>query len=203
MPDRRPEASDPDVKNCKTCLGLTYFSQSMHSRGKAPTCIGKPSHLNAADVSPSQPADSVPSGDFKFFCAGFSMYDKSQLPMKDGSSPSASNPAAVELPYCEGIEVVTSAELQHAPAELLRSPTGEAAPPAVSPAGSRPQRPKTWVEDSPGLKGTSLEDFPQKFGASAKKVFNRMCSNANQLATSAKRASDDLMNEFWGRGRDR
>lgn len=38
MPERRPEVSSPDVKNCKTCMGLTYFSQSMHSRGKAPVC---------------------------------------------------------------------------------------------------------------------------------------------------------------------
>ena len=41
----------------------------------------------------------------QFVCAGYSMYDMSQLPLKDGSINRESATAPVELPYCEGIEV--------------------------------------------------------------------------------------------------
>lgn len=71
-----------------------------------------------------------------------SLWSESQGPCM-GNAVQA--PAALCIETALGtMQVVTSAELQHAPAELLRSPAGEAVPPAVSPAGSRPQRPKTW-----------------------------------------------------------
>ncbi|KAK9868720.1 hypothetical protein WJX84_000709 [Apatococcus fuscideae] len=210
MTERRPEPSNPESKTAKPAWVSRTSARACNAReshcksSNSPRfsacpkqksgdkslqdclnflqrCVGKPSRYHTADALPSQPLTLSPAGTSSSCAWGTPCMICHRLPQKDGSSPDSST---VELPYCEGIEVVTAAELQHAPAELLRSPSGDT------------------VED-PTLKGTSLEGFPGKFGASATKILMRMRSNASQLATTAKRASDDLLNEFWGRGRDR
>ncbi|EIE25397.1 hypothetical protein COCSUDRAFT_61616 [Coccomyxa subellipsoidea C-169] len=79
--------------------------------------------------------DAVPAGDFKYFCVGMGIWDGERMKQ---NSKQASNPTdPVELPHCEGLEIISATQLQQTPVVLATSATI----PSTSEPPREPQRP--------------------------------------------------------------
>ena len=65
------------------------------------------------------PTDSIPGGggEFKYACVGYSAYDEQAL--KNAARRRQNPTDAIPLPYCEGLEIVSSEAINRTPAELL------------------------------------------------------------------------------------
>lgn len=106
----------------KACVGALYFSQHRYDRELSPVCMGfrkrKANDDNAIDVS--IPTDSVPGGDFKYMCIGYSAWDDEAL--RDAARNRRDSNDPVQLPYCEGLEVVSAAAINNSPELLSNGP---------------------------------------------------------------------------------
>ena len=64
-------------------------------------------------------------------CVGLSVYDEAQL--RAAGAKSRSSPLApVDIPYCEGLEIISAANVQESPA-LLAADAGAGQPPIFAP----------------------------------------------------------------------
>ncbi len=109
-------------------------------------CTGLAKRLRPGEEAAQLPTDSIPGGDFKYLCAGYSAWDEEGL--RAAARRRTSSADAVALPYCEGLEVVSSAAVAGRPELLTDGPgggprRGGGAPQgegATSDAGPRPGR---------------------------------------------------------------
>ncbi len=73
----------------------------------------------------------------QYFCVGMSLWDQERL---QAANKKAVKPGdLVELPYCEGLEIISAAQLQQAP--VILSNEAGALPQAAEPSSPEPQRP--------------------------------------------------------------
>jgi len=126
-------------------------------------CAGFSKRLQPEEGSTSLPTDAVPGGDFKYVCLGYSAYDPEAL--KTAARRRGSRADAVQLPYCEGLEVVSAAAMNSRPELLTGGPS--LAPPQDGGAGegdAEPnvrQRPgRTFGESAPLLHEYTLFGVP-------------------------------------------
>ena len=68
----------------------------------------------------------------QYFCVGMSLWDSEQ--MKQNSKEARSPTDPVELPYCEGLEIISASQLQQNPVVLTNN--------AGAPSTSEPARPQ-------------------------------------------------------------
>ena len=85
--------------------------------------------LRAGDDPLQLPTDSVPGGDFRYVCLGYGAYDEDGL--KTAARRRSSQAEPVQLPYCEGLEVVSAAAMSSKP-ELLTGGPPLGPPPATA-----------------------------------------------------------------------
>ena len=71
----------------------------------------------------------------QYFCVGMSLWDGER--MKRNSKEALNPTDPVELPYCEGLEVISASQLQQNPVVLANS----AGAPSTSEPSREPQRP--------------------------------------------------------------
>eukprot|EP00798_Chlamydomonas_sp_ICE-L_P012534 gene12534-15750_t len=142
----------------KCCVGISYYSQALQATGKPPMCFGA-TQQKEGPINVS--LDEVPSSAslFKHYCIGYSSYPKGDLTKhsKDG--------AVLQMPYCEGIELLLTEEEDEATNKdnrLIRGCMGsENAPastsmPASAPRSSAP-RPSTSAEGTAPAAGSSTD----------------------------------------------
>jgi len=91
------------------------------------------------------PTDAIPGGDFKYVCVGYAAYNEDAL--KKVARERRSQADTVQLPYCEGLEVVSAAAMSRKP-ELLTGgpPLGH----PHSPPGVAPQNEEASIRQRPG-----------------------------------------------------
>lgn len=110
----REEENAP--KKPRACMGVLYFNQRRYDSQKPPLCGGWRRSLPEEQLTGQLPSDSVPGGDFKYVCVGYSTYDEEGL--KRAAARRSSEADAVVLPYCEGLEVISAAAMSRKP-ELM------------------------------------------------------------------------------------
>jgi len=88
-------------------------------------CAGLSKRLRGDEAASPLPSDSVPGGDFRYMCVGYSAYTPEAL--KQAARKRASSADSVQLPYCEGLEVVSAAAMGRKPELLTDGPPGAAA----------------------------------------------------------------------------
>jgi hypothetical protein len=124
----------------------------------APTlqvCFGFGKGLNPAEEDAHTATDQVPGGDFKYLCFGYSAFDPEA--MKRAATARTNTTDPVQLPYCEGLEVVSAAAMSGKP-ELL---TGGASVSGTS-ASSDPNIPgREGVRERPGRAFTGRPGVPE------------------------------------------
>ena len=72
----------------------------------------------------------------QYFCVGMSLWDEER--MKQRSKQARLPTDEVELPFCEGLEIISASQLQQAPAVLTEA---AALPAEASPPVREPHRP--------------------------------------------------------------
>jgi len=149
--------------------------------------MGVPSTPAAGQVDMRNPATGL--ADFKYMCAGYSMYTK---PEKDGAGKRKGlGNDIVNLPYCEGLEVISSRDMQDNPV-LLKEGMADGAIGDAKPVG-----PSSSTEKSSPVPGmgknfvpganVDLEDFPSRFMRVAKKIVNKMYANLKSAVASLRK----------------
>eukprot|EP00884_Botryococcus_braunii_P000542 jgi/Botrbrau1/10489/Bobra.0133s0092.1 len=165
---------------CKTCAGILYFSNALNDRNAYPRCVGL-RNRNPQEC-PDLPPVQVPGAHFKYFCVGYSMYDEEQIKQNRKDRSSAADP--VDLPHCEGLEIISAAHVQQSPVLSTVGPAG-----LESGAGSEsPSPPAQGIVKGRNYGGMpasrteiDLTDFPQRFVKSSQRVLERMAANAQAL----------------------
>ena len=79
----------------------------------------------------------------QYFCVGMSLWDEER--MKQNSKQARAPTDDVELPFCEGLEIISAAQLQQTPAVL----TEAAAPVEAAPPIREPHRPGPTDRQAP------------------------------------------------------
>ena len=74
----------------------------------------------------------------QYFCVGMSLWDQERLKAANKQAVKPGDP--VELPYCEGLEIISAAQLQQAPV-ILSSEAGALPQAAAEPSSPEPRRP--------------------------------------------------------------
>lgn len=181
----------------RCCYGALFYSQAMHNKGTLPRCGGVPATRDVAYDLSSLQTESVPSGDFKYVCLGYSQYSEAELRARQRS---ATPGESIDLPYCEGLEVISAAAVEGPMLMKEGAGAGTAAdlsPPSGSgdmPAGGR--RP-AWV----GQPGVSVEEFPDRVYKTAGKIVTHMKRNLDHMAGSMRKTLQQLSNDIFGKGR--
>ncbi|KAL3132274.1 hypothetical protein ABBQ32_008859 [Trebouxia sp. C0010 RCD-2024] len=193
------KANDTQVPAHKCCLGMLYYSQSIHDKGKNPVCGGvRSKHLTSPDLA-EVPPESIPNGEFKYMCLGYSMHvDRQQKRQRSSTDQGAD---MIELPYCEGIQVVMATDTQQSP--MLQAEASQEAAPTQQATDRRPPR-RTYSggQADNNLGGVNLGDLSDRFIKTSGKIVEKMGSNLGQIAATAKQAAKKVGEQIWGKGRD-
>ncbi|CAD7701267.1 unnamed protein product [Ostreobium quekettii] len=183
----------PALRRHKCCMGALYYSQALMDSRMEPVCAGiRQTHKGGEDLGELQ-TEASNLVDFKYMCVGYSIYDEERMRRQ----PSRDDPASgVDLPYCEGLEIVSSRNLQGNPVLLKEGIEGPAgAPPSTQePAPKRknsffPGSGSTFVSE-PG--GVNWGKLPERFQKSSFLILQKMQQNAGYLATSMKRVIERI-----------
>ena len=200
-----PRSSPPP----RACLGATFFSRASATSGKAPTCAGISRRLSE-DTSleaASLPPEVAPDGDFSFCCLGLASYRQGQVPEKAASvtsgAPSTSATEAV-LPQCMGVQIIRAqAPLPPVPPAMAAARGEDASPGAAAPrpparvgAPPPPSSRSTPPLPARGYVLAAVPDLAAKMGRSAKKVADKMASNAAIVGVAARQAAEDMVGGF-------
>ena len=82
----------------------------------------------------------------QYFCVGMSLWDEER--MKQNSKQARLPTDEVELPFCEGLEIISASQLQQTPAVLAEAAIpAQSAPPVREP--HRPGPSDRWLTPSP------------------------------------------------------
>lgn len=215
----------------KACLGLLYFSQRRFDNEKAPVrgffcsdicmyvcmhvissvlrycqqvCAGLSKKMTERNFSTS--SESVPGGgDFRYVCVGYSAYDTEQL--RNASTRRHRHDEPVEVPYCEGLEILSAAAVSRN-RELL--PHGAGAGVSSNIPGNR-QEPKGERDASLEKHGRDAkrmvpvgnpmgatrdwEGFQERFEHMSKRIAEKMQSNATYMARSFVRSWQQIFSD--------
>lgn len=148
--------------------------------------------------------DSVPGGDFKYLCFGYSAFDAQELKRAAKNRTSRTDP--IQLPYCEGLEVVSAAAMSEKP-ELLTggaivdTASSSSAPPSDArhaPTRDRPGRTFTGRPDIGGPEAMDWDQFKERFDRMATKITDKMKSNATFMGNKLKQGWDQVLREIGG-----
>lgn len=181
----------------KSCLGALYFSQSRFDRERPPLCAGFASRL--PELTDDGLAESVPGGEFKYVCIGYSEWDEEGLKRAAQRRTTSTDP--VQLPFCEGLEIVSAAAVASNP-ELLSSPSGGTGNEKdIFPPKRPPPRSITGLSDPASLpEPPDWERLRAGFDRMSRRIVEKMASNAVLMATSIQKTWEDISGR-WGGGR--
>ncbi|GMH33250.1 hypothetical protein BSKO_01084 [Bryopsis sp. KO-2023] len=188
-------AEKSELKKHRCCTGALYYSQALMDRRMPPICAGlRQAHKGSEDIEKLQ-TEAANLVEFKYVCVGYSQYDEKRIieqPDRDGPAE-----GEVELPYCEGLEIISSRQLQRGPVLLkegLDAPTGpqrghEQVGPRRKSASANEDDPN-FVPEPPGR--FDWTKFPEKFQRTSELIVSKMQQNALHLISSAKKVLDQL-----------
>lgn len=193
-------------------MGVLYFNQRRYDSQKPPLCGGWRRSLPEEQLTGQLPSDSVPGGDFKYVCVGYSTYDEEGL--KRAAARRSSEADAVVLPYCEGLEVISAAAMSRKP-ELMSAggPDLSSDPSDSSRESSRGvedghapvrQRPgRSFVPGGADIpEGMTFDKFRERFERMAGRIVEKMGSNASFMGAHIKRTWQQVARELGGGGGD-
>jgi len=168
-------------------------------------CAGLSKRARKAASLPSFPAssESMPGGgDFRYICVGYSAYDTEQL--KEASKNRRRHDEPVEVPYCEGLEIISAAAVS-SNRELL--PHGADISPKMpgnsqQPRGERDaslerhaRDPRRTVPLGNPLGSRDWDSFQERFERMSKRIADKMQSNATYMARSFVRSWEQIFRD--------
>lgn len=195
----------------KCCLGALYFSEARYALQKPPVCAGLGRRLKPTDDTTQLPTDSVPGGDFKYVCLGYSAWDEEA--MKRAAAERQGQGDAVQLPYCEGLEIVSAAAVNQNPSLMgaggpdVASGSGSSGSEAGQPpnGGDVRQRPgRSFVPGAGRLPevpdAMDWDRLKERFLRISKRMVAKMGQNATYMATTTRKSWQQIVRELGGGG---
>lgn len=182
-----------DGQKTYACYGLTMFSQQMLVNKKLPVCTGWRARPQLTPDLRGALAETTPASNFKYVCVGVCAYEEAQL--RANHAELLRNPAApVVLPYCEGLEVVSSSDPVPIAAPALLPQGGIATAAGTSPVSptEKPKQPRPrFATPIQGMSGDPLDftAFSDKFMKSAGKIARQMSANLALMRDTVKKVT--------------
>lgn len=154
-------------------------------------CAGlrrKLSQLNSPEVAP----EAVPGGgDFRYVCVGYSAYNSRKL--RDAARNRQRHDEPIEVPYCEGLEVISAAAVAGNRELMSEAPLANSSSAASSEESLR--RHKADRRTSLPIAGAGEVDwkrFGERFESMSWKLIEKMQANANYMVRSLCRSWDQI-----------
>ena len=183
--------------NQRACLGMLFYNQTRQMKGQAPLCTGiSRRRTHPAPVSSSE---TMPAGDFKFVCLGYSVHEPDRL---RNASATLKPGDPVEVPWCSGVEII-SASAVSSQRELL--PAGAQ---SMTPSHDRDTADASGVSDASlqrhqadrrkavapiyPHRGPDWEGFGHRYIRVANAIIHKMQANANYMVRSIERTWDQI-----------
>lgn len=167
-------------------------------------------HDSLQHVSTS--SESMPGGgDFRYVCLGYSAYDLKHL--KDASKNRLRHDEPVEVPYCEGLEIISAAAVS-SNRELLPHGAGAEVSPTIPGSRQQPRERDASLERHAKDRRTTLpmsspvgardwDGFQERFERISKRIVEKMQSNATYMARSFVRSWQQIFNDKSSGSSDR
>ncbi|CAD7701961.1 unnamed protein product [Ostreobium quekettii] len=146
----------PSQRRQKCCMGALYYSQALMDGRKEPVCAGFRRTHKAGEGAAEPQAEASNLSDFKYMCVGYSVYDEQRI--RQQPSRHDATGGSVDLPYCEGLEIVSSRHLQGGPVLLKEGIDGQNPTQEQSAEGKNRGAP-SFVSTP---RGVSWEKFPER-----------------------------------------
>lgn len=126
-------------------------------------------------------------GDFKYFCLGYSAYNRDNL--KDASKRRKRHDEPVEVPYCEGLEVISAAAVSSSRELLSDAPVTD----ARSASGhddslARHKRDNRTAIPLSSFSKMDWNKFKERFERMSWRMVDKMQANAEYIARSFARS---------------
>lgn len=118
-------------------------------------CGGFAKRLRHNDEPSQLTSESIPGGEFKYACLGYAAWDDEELKRAARRRTSPTDP--VSLPYCEGLEIVSSAAISGRP-ELLAEGLGDNASRGSTPQSGEPTSSGVDGKQRPGRSYCKFRD---------------------------------------------
>lgn len=209
MERQRGGGEQPKKPRC--CLGALYFSEARYGKGRPPVCTGFAKRLKSTDDAAQLPTDSVPGGDFKYICLGYSAWDEEA--MKRAAATRTSQADAVQLPYCEGLEIVSAAAVQQRPELMGAGGPGLGGGGSAAAAAGAPEAAGADVRQRPGRsfvpgagrlpeEGLDWNKFQERFLRVSKRMVEKMGQNAAYMGLTVRRSWQQLLRELNSDNKD-
>ncbi|KAL4858648.1 hypothetical protein ACK3TF_001587 [Chlorella vulgaris] len=212
MPRAEGLQGEAEAAKPTRCKGALFFSEARYSAQRPPLCAGLTKRLKPTDEVVQLPTDSVPGGDFKYVCIGYSAWDEEAL--KRAAANRSSPEDAVQLPYCEGLEVVSAAAVNSRP-ELMGAggpdlaaggdSSGTAPPPAGPQQGGADVRQRPGRSFVPGAgrlpdapAGMDWDRFKERFVRISKRMVDKMGQNGSYMVATTRRSWQQIWRELGG-----
>lgn len=127
------------------------------------------------------------SGDFKYFCLGYSAYNGDNL--RDASKRRKRHDEPIEVPYCEGLEVISAAAVSSSRELLSDAPVTD----ARSASGhddslARHKRDNRAAIPLSGFSKMDWNKFKERFERVSWRMLDKMQANAEYMARSFARS---------------
>lgn len=168
-------------------------------------CAGLSKRISRPAELPNVPtsSESMPGGgDFRYVCVGYSAYDTKQL--KEASKSRHRHDQPVEVPYCEGLEIISAAAVS-SNRELL--PHGADISPKIPGNRQQPRKgrdtslerhardSRRTVPLGNPLGNSDWDGFQERFERMARRIGERMQSNATYMAKSFVRSWEQIFSD--------
>lgn len=180
-------------------LTLSPFVQVCAGLSKRILQTAKPGALPRVPTS----SESLPGGgDFRYVCVGYSAYDTKHL--KEASKNRRRHDQPVEVPYCEGMEIISAAAvssnrelLPHAADITPKIPGNRQLPKEQRDASleKHAQDSRRIVPLGNPLRNSDWDGFQERFERMAKRIGEKMQSNATYMARSFVRSWEQIFSD--------
>eukprot|EP00873_Tetraselmis_striata_P033302 jgi/Tetstr1/453566/TSEL_040534.t1 len=166
----------------RCCLGFLYFNQSMHDRQQGPMCVGVRTRPSTVQEDMRNPLPGLV--DFKYMCIGYSVYTVNDR--KVISKTRRPGADSVDLPYCEGLEIISSREMQGSPVLLKEGMGGEPVGRDDLDSSGAPEKEGRFPPGKNFVPGrdVNMENFVARFTKMAKKIAQKMVDNLKLVAST-------------------
>lgn len=149
---------------------------------------------------PPTSSEAMPGGgDFRYVCVGYSAYSPKDL--KEASKSRSRHDDPVEVPYCEGLEVISAAAMSNNRELLSHGPTDSSE--LVSGARSSSERDDSLMKHKmdrrqtlPGpFRDQDWDGFQERFERMSRRILDKMHANASYMAKSFVRSWQQIFDD--------
>lgn len=163
-------------------------------------CAGFSKKIEDMGVSPIS-SEAVPGGgDFKYVCVGYSSYDEEKL--RSCSQNRKRHDEPVEVPYCEGLEIISAAAVASTRELMSEVPVDPGTSRSADASLDKHRADRRTAIPLSNISRTDWKSFKDRFEKVSLRIIDKMQGNAAYMAKSFQRSWEQITNSS-GRSGDK